>query len=338
MARTPVLLTTLVVLGVVQLQAQEHVWTIDRPDGVAPIGVFGDRTLASGALELTAIYSSSDHLGIRFGTEVVSIDQTLDLFDVAPLSLATELLEVRLGLGLTDRLTLAGRIGIVSKERQQVTTDQFFIIEVSDVSDTEVHLLWEVTNPGGAVRAHLQGGLSLPTGSIEESADVSGIRTGVLPYDMQTGAGVVGALPGATAAVQNEVGTVGGQIMGRIYFGENDRGWRPGNAVEFNGWASYKVSDYVSVTARVNAIGWDAIDGFDAELNPFRDPGELGSSYAGERVNLPVGLNIYIPTGPLAGHRLSFEWVANVHEDLDGPWLAADDGFNISWQVVLGGN
>ncbi|HSR42239.1 MAG TPA: hypothetical protein VLL48_08710 [Longimicrobiales bacterium] len=313
---------------------QEHTWTADRPDGVAPGGVFADRVLGEGEFEVTALYSNMDLSGVRFGTDFLSIDETLDFFEVAPLTLTTEVLEVRLGMGLGDGLSLLARTGFASKRREQVTDETFFVLESEALTDTEVHVLWEVFGEG-AVRAHFQGGVVLPTGSVEEEADLAGIRTGVLPYDMQTGVGTVGVLPGFTVQMQNEVGTVGAQVTGRVYFGENDRGWRPGNAVEANGWASYRFNDYFAATAAVRAIGWGAIEEADDALDPFRDPGELASSFGGSRVDLPIGLNLYLPDGTLAGHRLSVQWVSNVHEDLDGPWLAADHGFTIAWQATF---
>lgn len=337
MRRTSLLLAASLALvaGPAAAQDEAHTWTVDRPDGTAPGGVFADRVLGQGGLELTAVYSKMSHMGLRFGSDFISIDETLGLFDVAPLSLSTELLEVRLGVGLGEGTSLLARTGLVSKRREQVTQDDFFVLESEALADTEVHLLWEAYSEG-EVRAHLQGGVLIPTGSVEETGDVAGIRTGILPYDMQTGVGTFGILPGFTIQMQNEVGTVGAQVMGRVHFGENDRGWTPGNAVEANGWAAYKLNDYFSASARIRAIGWGAIQNADETLDPFRDPGELASSFGGSRVDLPIGLNVYIPEGRLAGHRLSLEWVSNVHEDLDGPWLAADNGFVIAWQAVVG--
>lgn len=322
--------------GLTAQDEPQHTWTVDRPDGVSPAGVFADRVLGDGALEVTAIYSKMDHMGVRFGSEFITTDETLGLFTVAPLTLSTEVLEVRVGLGLGEGASLLARGGFVSKRREQVTDDNFFVLESQNLADTEVHVLYEVFSEG-AVRAHLQGGVLVPTGSVDEEGDVPGIRSGVLPYDMQTGVGTFGVLPGFTIQMQNEVGTVGAQVVGRVHFGENDRGWTPGNAVEANGWAAYRFNDYFSASARVRALGWGAIRNGDEALDPFRDPGELGSSFGGSRVDLPIGLNVHVPSGALVGHRIRAEWVSNVHESLDGPWLAADNGFVLAWQAPLGG-
>jgi len=319
----------------ISAQEPEHTWTADRPDGAAPGGIFADQTLDKGALELSVSYNKSDLDGIKFETDYLTTDQTLDLFEIAPLTLATDLVELRIAAGLTEDVTLVARSGFVSKRREQVTPETYFVVESQDMADTEVQLLWNAYNQG-PVKAHLQAGVLIPTGSVEESADVAGIRSGILPYDMQTGGGSFAVMPGATIQMQNGVGTVGLQFVGRIYVGENSRGWRPGNSAEANAWAAYKFNDYFAVTGRIRTLGWAAIEQADEDLDPFRDPGELASSYGGVRVDAPVGLSIRMPSGPLAGHRMSLEWVSNVHETLDGPWLAADNGFVVTWRARLG--
>jgi hypothetical protein len=84
----------------------------------------------------------------------------------------------------------------------------------------------------------------------------------------------------------------------------------------------------------VHAIGFGAIAGADPALDPERDPGEWPISSGGHRVDLPVGLNIYVPMeeSRMAGHRLSVEFLFPVSEEFDGPWLATDWGVTVGWQ------
>jgi hypothetical protein len=44
-----------------------------------------------------------------------------------------------------------------------------------------------------------------------------------------------------------------------------------------------------------------------------------------------VGVNFRFPEGRLGGHRLHFEIVIPVHQDLDGPQLKPSTGAAISW-------
>ena len=112
-------------------------------------------------------------------------------------------------------------------------------------------------------------------------------------------------------------------------------GWRPGNAWEANGWAAYRFNRFISVSSGLRAQAWSQFEGFDADLDQFRDPGEVPTSFAGERVDIPLGVNVLMPEGALAGHRLGIEFLFNAHEDIEGPWLGADDGFQITWTKIF---
>jgi hypothetical protein len=63
-------------------------------------------------------------------------------------------------------------------------------------------------------------GVLIPTGSVDEtgdfpaSGDLGAADDVQLPYSMQTGSGAWALVPGITAQVMNNVGTVGGQVLG----------------------------------------------------------------------------------------------------------------------------
>jgi hypothetical protein len=209
------------------------------------------------------------------------------------------------------------------------------VLESNGISDLEVQALYSVFSQD-AVRAHLHAGVTVPTGSVSASDGVESLREeGTLPYDMQLGAGAFGFSPGLTAQIMNESGTVGAQLLGTFFFAEKED-WRLGNRIEGNVWAAYRLSRHFSASARAHVISFEGIEGFDPELDPARDPGEWPISFAGTRVDLPIGLNLYMPEdGPWAGHRLSVELVFPVYESFDGPWLASDWGATIGWQIGL---
>ena len=340
MVRTPFKSGTLATIAVVAtfsaapLGAQEHTWTDQRPDGVAPAGITAARVLPMGAVEIRPTLQSFDFQGTRFGSDFLTSSQVLQLFELEPFAMSSDVYTLNLSYGVTERFTVTGRIGFADHRRELFDDeDAFFVLENSGVTDAEIHGLFEVYRMG-AWRAHVQGGISIPTGEIDAEDEEATFRSGPLPYDMQTGGGVVGFLPGATVQTQNEYGTVGLQLLGHIFVGENSRDWRPGNTVEANMWAAYRVNDFISLSSGLRATARGAIEGFDDELQAGRDPGENPLSYAGERVDIPLGLNLRIADGILANHRFGVEFLWTVHEDLDGPWIAADDGFTLSWTMT----
>ena len=328
------LVAAAVVFAAVPAGAQEHMWTADRPDGVTPIGIMGGSTLASGEVELTLMHQKSDLQGIRFDSQLLDPLSLFGFFTQVPLELTTEAYSVRVAFGVSDNLTFTGGASFLLKDRLALTeTDEFFQVDTEGISDIDVELLYNVYESGGN-RGHVQLGLIIPVGSVSQDANAPGFRTGTAPYDMQIGGGGLGIRPGGTVKMQNEVGTIGAQLQGTIYVVERGD-WKPGNSVTANAWVSYNLNRYFSLSAGASAVGLGAIEGEDPTLDPFRDPGEVALSYGGERVNLPVGLNLYMPDGRWEGHRLSIELDFTVHEQLDGPWLARDSGFSVAWQKVF---
>jgi hypothetical protein len=314
--------------------AQTFTWTPDRPDAVAPLGVFGDRTLASGIGEIGIQYARLSQEGVRLGSELANVDDLFDLFDIVPFAGTTEAYMLRGALGLSDNLTVAARGSFLMRSRENLTQNlTYFVLESSGVSDIEAQALLDVYSVD-AVRAHVHLGVSLPTGSVTATDGVDDVREeGTLPYDMQLGAGAFGVSPGLTAQIMNESGVVGGQVVGTFYFAEK-QDWRLGDRLEGNVWASYRLNPHFSASARVHVLSFEGIQGFDPELDPARDPGEWPISYSGTRVDIPVGLNLYMPEGgPWEGNRLSVELVFPVHESFDGPWLATNWGASIGWQL-----
>ena len=68
-----------------------------------------------------------------------------------------------------------------------------------------------------------------------------------------------------------------------------------------------------------------------APTRPTRRPSIIGWSppffadlRAGTHLDAGLGVNLYVPGGPLAGFRLAAEALLPVYQDLDGPQLETD--------------
>ena len=85
----------------------------------------------------------------------------------------------------------------------------------------------------------------------------------------------------------------------------------------------------------MRATSWGSIAGADDDVDVGRDPGEDPVFTGGKRVDIPLGLNVYMPEGSLSGHRFSLEFVWPVHQDYDNFRVANDWGFAIGWQKVF---
>ena len=52
----------------------------------------------------------------------------------------------------------------------------------------------------------------------------------------------------------------------------------------------------------------------------------------GRQINLALGANYLVGSGPAKGHRLAIEITAPINQHLDGPQLATDWSTSFGWQ------
>lgn len=315
-------------------EASGPVWSSDRPDGVAPVGVVGDRLLAPGAIEIAYRFRKVDYEGVQVGTRLVNFADVLDIYATTPFARTDRANDLQLSFGATERLTLLGTASWIERNRSVADDEFFFSTNVSGVSDVQLEALFGVWSRD-AVQIHLHGGVEIPVGSIDERGDLLDVPDQVLPYEMQLGSGSISVVPGITGQVQNEFGTVGAQVKARLRVNDNDRDYRLGDEVDASMWMAYRVNPFFAFNSGLRYRSWGSIEGVDADLDPTRDPGEDAVFSGGEYVYLPLGLNVFMPEGSLQGHRLSVEFLFPVHQSTDAVRLSGDYAFTIGWRKAF---
>jgi hypothetical protein len=71
-------------------------------------------------------------------------------------------------------------------------------------------------------------------------------------------------------------------------------------------------------------------------LDTARDPGNAAFFLEGERVDMPIGINFYLPEGArFGGQRLSLEAVFPLSHEYEGPQLGVDWGLVIGWHMAF---
>ena len=318
--------------------SQPHQWTPDRPDAKAPVSITEDRILPAGAFQIGARYIFSDMSGQAFGTDSLTVNQVLGLFDVAPSEMVTQGFALNLLWGATDRITLTATGTFAQKTMDhlakldgQSNAFLFYQTKASGIQDIKVNALYDVLSKGD-IRFHVHGGVSLPMGAIDtdDVTPFSDPRATQLPYPQQLGSGTFDLMPGFTFNMQNTTASLGVQGRATIRLGENDRGWTLGNLYEGDMWAGLKTSHWLSVSLGARYSSWGNVEGFDVDLDPNESPAHNTLTQAGWRVDLPVGLNFVMPEGQFEGHRVGLEFLLPIHQDLEGPQLKH------SWSIVLG--
>ncbi len=315
------------------LSAQEYQWRWDRADSYAPIGVGGDRVLSVGELLVSYRFEAFEQDGLRSETAERDLGDVLNIFQSAPFNLTQQRHLVSVQFAPMEYVTLIGRVPFIRNNMDQVNRNfDIFSSSSTGLGDVEVGALLNVYEEG-PYKAHLSAMASVPTGSVTADG-TSAIGTGRLPYSMQLGSGTVDVMPSVTFQAMNQYGSVGFKGSGVLRVSDNSQGYTLGNRVTVTSWFSFPVSDQLSFSARMLWEKWDPISGSDpAHANAVsivQDPSVFGELIGGSRLDLPLGVNLNIQNGLLAGHRLGLEAVFPVNENLDGLDLQR------SWSVALG--
>lgn len=341
MVRKSLIVMALIAVSSPLAAQDEWVWTSNRPDGVAPVGVSGARTIAAGVVEFQYQWVQRNFQGVWFGKDSLDLATTLQLFEVAPLSLADKRHTVQLSYGVSDQLTVRARGEFALMEREQLRNDgTFFITSANGLGDLFVDATYNVLQTG-PYRMDVNAGAIVPVGKSATRAVTPFSSPGVevTPYDMRPGSGSFGLFGSMSADVQNEVGSLGAQFKFRTYLDQNSRMFKLGDRYEANGWAAYKINESFSVSAGARWEKWANIDGADMELAAIamRDPMNDAVFLGGLRASMPLGINFVFPEDSprVAGHRLSFETVYALHHDYEGPQIGFDWGLNVAYTVPV---
>ncbi len=169
---------------------------------------------------------------------------------------------------------------------------------------------------------HANLGVSTPIGIFDRLDQPTPTPTiSNLTYPMRTSDGTWDFLPGLTYRGQSHEWTWGLQGLGTVRFGINKYGYRLGDEGNFNAWLSRKLTDWVSLSTRLNGHVWGNIYGADQRLNPDLVPTNRTDLQAGQRMSILFGTNFMIPEGFLRGQRLGIEGGIPIYQSLSGPQL-----------------
>lgn len=338
-------------LSLEQLMSQE----------IVPINVVGGHTHPAGQAMIGYRYMSMRQSGELDGTHEIGINRVLRQYVEAPLSMDMEMHMLEAMYAPTDDVTLmlmlpyrrmwmskatltpgGGHGGhhapVVTGPSPQGGSggppqDHGTFQEQSEgLGDLTAMALYTFR---GSVRKRgdrwlLNAGMSLPTGSIQETHD--GVHRH--EYAMQLGSGTFDLLPGITYLGDKGNWSFGGQVLGTVRLGTNQVGYRLGNQLNLNAWGSYRVNDWFAPTVRIEHQLLGRIQGADPAQDPLVDPTFDPRKYGGDRTDLLFGVTFYAPKGKLKGHRLTVEGGFPIFQSLNGPQLSTDWQLTIAWSYT----
>ncbi|MDY7098120.1 MAG: transporter [Pseudomonadota bacterium] len=310
----------------------------------APIGVMGDHRHGKGEWMVSYRFMHMDMAGIQIGTDEVTPEQVATTVPnrffgapgqpptlrIIPTSMRMDMHMAGAMYGLSDQVTLMVMGNYITKEMDHITFQDGmgttrlgeFRTRTADLGDTKVGALIGLSDT-----VHINAGISIPTGTITEEAQIltpmGGTPTVRTPYPMQIGSGTWDLEPGLTYRDQSSSFGWGAQVKGTIRLGTNDEGYSLGNKAMATVWAAAGLTDAVSLSARVQAETVGRVDGNDPMIaGPVQtaNPDFQG----GETVTALAGMNFAVTGGALKGWRLGIEGGLPLVQDLNGPQMPTD--------------
>jgi hypothetical protein len=325
--------------------AHEGPWTASRPDGHAPISVMGDHMHEMGEWMVSYRYMSMGMENLMKGSDSVTLDSQLGTtsvgdFEMVPTKMTMDMHMFGVMHAISDEWTIMGMINYLDNEMDMTMAhfmgtmrhDHAMAAKSSGLGDLKLVGLYDLANWDHGRRIHLNLGLSLPTGSIDEKSG-----TNTLGYGMQLGSGTWDFHPAITYLGQTESYSYGAQLGGILRIGENDQDYTLGNKFEAALWGARKITDSLSASAKFDYSSQSEIDGAHKGLTTMQknmSPGNQASSQGRDITTFGLGLNYYFQEGGLSGHRLAAEWETPIDQKVNGVQLELDSVWTLGWQYA----
>ena len=280
-------------------------------NNTSPLGISLDHVHEKGGWMLGYSYMNVGMSGAGAGTKKIGDDQVYQSYMMSPTDMQMHMTMFMLMYGITDRLTIMGMAGFVSNN-MDMNMDQGATMPgmnmsgmpssmntyTSGLGDSRIGILYSLV---ANASMKITGGLSvnIPTGSVTENGTTLLGDNQRLSYMMQTGSGSWGIAPGMAFTHSTKHIDLGAQINALVNLNNNSQGYRFGNTIQADVWASYPVSTYLSLSLRASMAATGRISGQDAQvsipINEAMDPTSDTHNYGGTALNLFAGFNLRLP-------------------------------------------
>lgn len=208
--------------------------------------------------------------------------------------------------------------------------------ETGGIGDLGIYALFKLFDDG-THHVHVASGLSAPTGDVDiqlrRNHQVDG---GFIHYGMQLGSGTWDFKPSLTYTGHIEQWSWGAQASGTVRMqDQNESGYALGDMFQSTVWSSYQLTDWLSASVRgVYTVQGAVKGGFNGLINQL-GPMDYPGNYGGKYWDAGFGLSAMVPSGDLAGNRVSVEWLHPVEDNVNGYQLERDGTLSATWSLAF---
>ncbi len=283
-------------------------WSGDRPDARIPLGLPGHFELSSGQLALSYQFGRdyySDYRSDAFAVllEPVSAEELLGDWPTVPKRMRQHSHVFGAAFAPLDGMVVTAQLPVHSYGMDVLTDSASGFSQASSgIGDLSIAGSYRLLQ-WARQRFDVHFGAGVPTGSL----DSANAALDSLPYAMRFASGTWVWSPGFTYLGQGNGVSWGFQLHWSFPVGANERNYRLGGGHYAGTWLAGRWADWISSSVRLAYRSWGAVDGYDPALDPTRSPLEDVLTTSGRYIDGWIGTNLRIPSGPLAGQRLSVE-------------------------------
>ena len=303
--------------------------------------------LRGGKLHFEYRYIHVKFEGYRDGTDRISNSELLggppsdNVFPVLPTRINQEAHVFSISYAIQRATSLNLFIPFLKQSTHHisvVSTYESFKISSQGFGDLTLTVSQRLLNESGHSFL-LTGGISLPTGSIDEKGDTprdTGQPEEQLPYTMQLGSGTYDLIVGMDYGSSTRKKLLNWNIRanGKIRTGDNSRDYRLGNLFVLSAALKARPMSWLEPFIKISGHLWGKINGEDIELQlapgvfpaPVTDPDNFG----GRKILVLGGLSFNLPRV-----RLEIEFGLPVYQNLNGPQPEEDWRINLSWSLFM---
>ena len=208
--------------------------------------------------------------------------------------------------------------------------------QTGGVGDLGMYSLFKLFD-NGTHHLHVTTGVSAPTGEVGIQLNSNhGIKGGYADYGMQLGSGTWDFKPSLTYTGQWQQFSWGAQSSGTLRMqNQNDSGYALGDLYQTTAWGSYSLTNWLSGSIRGLYTTQGGIKGQYSGLIQQYSPADMPTNYGGKYWDVGFGMTAMVPSGDLAGNRVSVEWLQPVQDNVNGYQLQRDGSLSATWSLAF---
>jgi hypothetical protein len=295
----------------------------------APAGIMGAHVHKEGEwmVGLRSMLMEMD--GLRDGTNRVSKNKALKDYMVVPKDMKMQMQMLDLMYGLNDDLTLTLMVPWVrysmNLENRMGTKFKTRNEGLGDIKLGSIYRAYD----NGSDQILLGLTLNLPTANFDEESNTPMGDDTRLGYPMQIGSGTWDLIPSIVYNKFYSNWSWGTKLQATIHTGENSEGYRRGDKLTYNIWASRELNSVFALNSRIEFNAWEDYRGDDDALEPMSGMNPVADSdlRGGKDSSLFAGFT----WKTCAKSRFQFEAGMPFYQEIDGPNLEKDLTINMNF-------